>query len=347
MKQVKPENLEAFCLDILKKHGVESQCAQTVAHCLVDADLCGISTHGVSRLAIYLERLDAGVVSKENRITIERESPAALVVNAGNSLGMPAAKFTMEKCIEKAREAGCCFATVKNSNHFGAAAYYTRLAAEQGMVGICAANLTSKIAPYGASEPYMGTNPISIASPGEEGAVVLDMAPSVVALGKLIMAQKLGKPIPEGWALDKDGHPTTDPAEGRKGSLLPIGGPKGSGLAIMIDILCGVLSGGKFGPHLHDLYGDMQNSQEVGHFIGAIDISHFVEVDTFRSGVAQMRREIKSLRPAEGVSEIFMPGEGSDNRCKKNLEQGISLPDEIFGELLAIGKACGAVFPEE
>lgn len=346
MKQVTPKVLEAYCANVLKGYGVEEHCAETVANCLVDADLHGVSTHGVSRLGIYLERLNAGVVEKNNCIRIEKESPAALVVDAGNSLGMPAAKFTMEKCMEKAAESGCCFATVRNSNHFGTAAYFTRLAAAKGMVGICAANLTPKIAPFGAAEPYMGTNPISIAVPGADEPVVLDMAPSVVSLGKLILAQKLGNPIPEGWALDKDGNPTTDPAEGRKGSLLPIGGPKGSGLAILIDILCGVLNGGKFGPHLHDLYGDLQHPQEVGHFIGAIDISHFIEVDTFRTGVDQMKHEIKSLRPAEGVEEILMPGEGSNKRKKENLQQGIFLPDEIFAELVSLGQPHGITFPE-
>lgn len=347
MKQVKAEMLETYCFDILKRHGVEPGCAQTVARCLVDADLYGISTHGVSRLAIYLKRLDAGVVEKGNHIRIEKESAAALVIDAGNSLGMPAAEFAMRHCMEKAADAGCCFATVKNSNHFGAAAYYTRIAAAHGMIGICLANLGPKIAPYGAAEPYMGTNPISIAAPGATGPVVLDMAPSVVALGKLILAQKLGRQIPQGWALDKDGNPTTDPAEGRAGSLLPIGGPKGSGLAILVDIFCGVLSGGAFGPHLHDLYGDLQNPQGVGHFIGAIDISHFVNVDDFCRGVAQMKQEIKALRPAQGFEEIQLPGEGGENRKKQNLKNGICLPDEIFAELLSLGQSCGAVFPQD
>ena len=346
MKQIKPETLRSYCAAVLQGYGVETGCAQTVADCLVDADLCGVSTHGVSRLAIYLERLKAGVVEKGNRIHIEKESPAALVVDAGNTLGMPAAKFAMERCIEKASDAGACFATVKNSNHFGMASYYTKMAAARGMIGICATNLTGKIAPFGAAEPYMGTNPISVAAPAVGDPVVLDMAPSVVALGKLILAQKLGSPIPLGWALDKEGKPTTDPAEGRKGSLVPIGGPKGSGIAIIVDILCGILSGGKFGPHLHDLYGDMEHPQEVGHFIGVIDVAHFVDVDDFRRGVAQMRSEIKALRPAEGVEEIFMPGERSLNRRKKNLEQGIALPDEVFQELVSYGRGCGVAFPE-
>ena len=252
MPRFEASALRGYCVSVLTASGVERSCAEAVADALIDAELTGVSTHGVSRLAVYMQRMDAGVMSRENNIRIVRESTSTLVVDAGNSLGAAAAKFAMERCIAKAKETGCCFASVHSSNHFGTAAYYTRLAAAQDMIGFACTNLKGKIAPFGSAEPYMGTNPISVAAPSDDLPVVLDMAPSVVALGKLILAQKLEKSIPEGWALDKDGRPTTDPAAGRAGSLVPIGGAKGSGLAIMVDVLCGILSGGPYGPHLHD-----------------------------------------------------------------------------------------------
>lgn len=332
--------LHRFCADVLCASGVEKSCAMAVADALIDAELTGVSTHGVSRLAVYMQRMEAGVMSRENNICIVQESPSAVVIDAGNSLGAAAAKFAMETCIQKARETGCCFASVKNSNHFGTAAFYTRLAAQQDMLGFACTNLKGKIAPFGGAEPYMGTNPISVAAPSEDLPVVLDMAPSVVALGKLILAQKLGKSIPLGWALDRDGKPTIDPAAGRAGSLVPIGGAKGSGLAIMVDVLCGILSGGPYGPHLHDLYV-MDEPQGVSHFIGAVDIAHFIEPASFKAALSAMAGEIKELKKAEGVSEIFMPGERSGRKARENSVRGIEVSQPVYEELTALAAPYG------
>ena len=317
MPRFEASALRGYCVSVLTASGVERSCAEAVADALIDAELTGVSTHGVSRLAVYMQRMDAG-----------------------NSLGAAAAKFAMERCIAKAKETGCCFASVHSSNHFGTAAYYTRLAAAQDMIGFACTNLKGKIAPFGSAEPYMGTNPISVAAPSDDLPIVLDMAPSVVALGKLILAQKLGKSIPEGWALDKDGRPTTDPAAGRAGSLVPIGGAKGSGLAIMVDVLCGILSGGPYGPHLHDLYV-MDEPQGVSHFLGAIDIAHFIEPAAFKSALSAMSREIKALKKADGVEEIFLPGERSGRKAEENAANGIEVPQPVYEELLELGKPYG------
>ena len=168
MEIFQAEVLRDYCRRVMTAAGVEAGCAETVADVLVDADLTGVSTHGVSRMAIYLQRIQSGAVSRDNNIRILRESPSALAIDAGNTLGAPSAKFAMEQCVRKAADTGCCFATVRNSNHFGAAAYYTRLAADKGMIGFACTNLTGKIAPYGSAEPYMGTNPISVAVPSDD-----------------------------------------------------------------------------------------------------------------------------------------------------------------------------------
>lgn len=340
MNAFSPKKLEAYCKDVLTASGVDEGCAQAVAEVLIDADLTGVSTHGVSRMAIYMERMAKGLVAKDNQITIEREGPSSVVIDAGNTLGAPSAKFAMETCIKKAAETGCCFATVKRSNHFGTAAFYTKMASAHGMIGFACTNLTGKIAPFGSAEPFMGTNPISVSVPSKDKPVVLDMTPSVVALGKLILAEKLGQSIPLGWALDKDGKPTTDPAEGRRGSLVPIGGPKGSGLAIMVEILSGILSGAGCAPQLHDLY-EFDAPQGVGHFMGAIDVSHFMDLDAFQTAVTEMANQIKGLRKAEGVSEILLPGERGLSCAAANAANGIQLPDPVYRELLELGKPYG------
>lgn len=341
MERFEAGALREYCKNVLRAEGVDETCARDVANVLVDADLTGVGTHGVSRLAIYAQRVRAGVVSPHNQIRVLRESPSVLVVDAGNSFGAPSAIFAMERCVEKARESGCCFATVRNSNHFGAAAYYAKLASGKGMIGFVCTNLTGKIAPHGSAEPFLGTNPICVAAPSLEKPVVLDMTPSVAAMGKVILADKLGEKIPLGWALDQDGKPTTDPAAGRAGSLIPLGGPKGSGMALMVEILSGILSGAGFGPHLHDLYSDMETPQGVGHFLGAIDISHFIETETFCAGVTQMRGEIKNLRRVPGVDEIMLPGERSQNKKEENLREGLILPALVVKELRALGAPHG------
>lgn len=344
MARFNPDELRNYCENVMKAAGVDPVCASDVAEVLVDADLSGTSSHGVSRMAIYMERLEKGLVSKSNQIRITRESPSALAIDAGNSLGASAAKFAMNACIEKARETGSCFAAVRNSNHFGAAGFYAKMAAARGMIGFACTNLTGKIAPYGAAEPFMGTDPIAVSAPSEGYPVLLDMTPSVVALGKLILAQKLGQDIPLGWALDEEGNPTTDPAAGRRGSLIPIGGPKGSGLAIMVEILSGLLSGAGYGNQLHDLY-KFDAPQGVGHFLGAIDVSHFIDPDVFRASVSGMAAAIKNLKKAEGFDEIFLPGERSQRKAEKNREAGIDLPDRVYQELADLGRPYGLTLP--
>lgn len=340
MPKFNPSQLRQYCYDVLTAAGVDADCAEATAGMLVDAEVTGMSTHGVSRLSIYLQRIQAGIMSPHNNIRIVRESPSALAVDAGNSLGAAAATFAMKKCIEKARETGVCFAAVSNSNHFGTAAYYTKMAAEAGMMGLCCANLKGNVAPFGAAEPYLGTNPLSLSCPTKTRPLVTDIATSTVALGKLILAQKLGKPIPEGWALDVNGNPTTDPAEGRKGMLTPFGGPKGSGIAIMIDIASGILSGGSFGNHLTGLY-EMTGAQGVGHFMGAIDVAHFTDLETFKEKVSTMSAEIKALKKAPGVDEILVPGDLEAKKREANEANGIDVPDAVYEELLGLGAPYG------
>jgi len=325
--------------------GVPEDEAFIVADSLVDADLCGVESHGVSRMTIYMKRLEESVVSKKCEMKIEQEYAGSAAINACNSMGMVVGVRAMQKCIDKAKDSGCCFITVNNSNHYGMASYFVKMAAAQDMIGITATNAPPNIAPWGSYKAYVGTNPIAFSIPTKGEPIILDMAPSVVAMGKIILAAKLGKSIPEGWAITKDGKPTTDAVEASKGTVLPIGGPKGYGLSMIIDILCGILSGAQFGPHLNNMWNDFVNPQNVGHIFCAVDVSKFTDVEVFKERVGQMVSEIKALPKNPGVEEIFVPGEIEQRRRHNRKKNGIELPHVVYEELKALGEKYGVEFP--
>ena len=323
------------------REGVPEEEAEIIANSLVQADRRGVFSHGVVCLPRYAGLMRSGMMRTAESHEVTRRLGAVEVWDGKRSSGQVLGHRAMTRAMEMAKECGVGIVAVYHGNHFGAGAYYAMLAQAQGMIGIAASTGSPTMAPWGGMDKCLGNNPVAVAVPAREhGPVVLDMAPSVVALGKLILAQKLGKSIPEGWALDKDGRPTTDPAAGRAGSLVPIGGAKGSGLAIMVDVLCGILSGGPYGPHLHDLYV-MDEPQGVSHFLGAIDIAHFIEPAAFKSALSAMSREIKALKKADGVEEIFLPGERSGRKAEENAANGIEVPQPVYEELLELGKPYG------
>jgi LDH2 family malate/lactate/ureidoglycolate dehydrogenase len=305
---------------------------------LVDADLSGVESHGVSRLGNYLKRLKTQVVACENRVRVVEEHAASLAIDGGNSMGMVVGTTSMHKCIEKARVSGSCFATAMNSNHYGMASYYVAMAAEAGMIGITGSNAPPNLAPWGSPQKYMGTNPIAFSAPTGGRPIILDMAPSVVAMGKIILAAKLGKSIPDGWVLDPDGKPTTDPVVGQHGTLVPIGGPKGSGLAIFGEILSGVLSGSNWGPHINHFWNDFENPQNVGHYFLAIDINKFIPYASFLDRITQMVDELKALPKSPGTKEIYLPGEIELLTKEKRKAHGIELPLSVYLELTELAE---------
>lgn len=330
--------LRALCQQLMMKEQMSEEDAFVCADNLVDADLCGVESHGVSRMTNYMKRLRTRVVNPEGACTVEKECAGSLHIHGGNAMGMVVGKYAMERCIEKARESGCCFAAVNNSNHFGMAAYYARMAAEAGMIALVGTNAPPNLAPWGSAQKYMGTNPIAFGAPTSDVPVILDMAPSIVAMGKIILAAKLGKTIPEGWVLTRDGKPTTDPVEGQYGTLLPIGGAKGSGLAIFMEIFCGVLSGANVGPHINHFWNDFENPQNVGHFFCAIDVDKFVGLDRFIENIDTIIKEMKELPKNPGVEEIFMPGEIESRKRAARRKEGIMLSDSVYEELRVLAE---------
>ena len=337
-----PSQLKDFCNALFQKLSIPSRDADLIAEALVQANLRGVDSHGMIRIPIYIKRLKTGLVNPNPRISILRETPAMAVMDGNNGFGQVIAARAMELAIAKASKVGTGFVGIRNSTHFGAAAFFSMMALKHDMIGIVLANSYSTVAPWGGRVPYFGTNPMSIAVPaGKELPVILDMATSMVAIGKILLAAQKGEPIPAGWAVDSDGEVTTDANKALKGSLLPFGGPKGSGIALIIDILAGVLTGAGFGPSVGDLYKNMDSPQNVGQMVGAIDIGHFSDLKEFKDRMDKIIQGLKSVPPAKGVSEVLQPGEIEIRTQKRREVEGIPLNPNMIKELCQLGEEYG------
>jgi LDH2 family malate/lactate/ureidoglycolate dehydrogenase len=343
--RVEWEALREFCKEVLWAAGVPGKDAGIVASSLVDADLSGMKSHGVTRLNDYLLRMEQGLMTLTTEIDVVRETASTALLDANDGWGQVASERAVELVVEKAREVGSAWVGVRNSNHNGTAAYWTMKIAREDMVGICSMNTSPVMAAHGSKRPTLGTNPLSIAVPSSSGRpVVLDMATSNQARGKIILAAKNNDPIPEGWAITSDGLPTTDAQQALKGSVLPLGGPKGSGLAIMLDILTGVLTGAEFGAKMPRMYDDPQ-PQRVGHMFSAISIEAFMPMTEFLSRMDQKEQETREGPAAPGFEQVSMPGDGTHERMATHREEGIPLTTEVYADLLAAAERYG-VSPE-
>jgi LDH2 family malate/lactate/ureidoglycolate dehydrogenase len=250
----------------------------------------------------------------------------------------------MELAIEMARETGTGVVGVRNSSHFGTSSFFVEQAVRQGMIGMALTNAPANMPPAGGRSRYFGTNPLAIGIPcGNERPVILDMSTSVVARGKIVMAQKAGQDIPAGWAIDEHGEPTEDAATALRGAVLPMAGYKGAGLALMIDALCGVLTGAAFGNHIVDLYDEGNQVQNVGHFFVVIDIDVFMPVDAFRARMDQFAQEIRSQPRMPGVDRIYLPGEIEQEAAERTRESGIVVSDAGRLELDELAKHLGII----
>jgi LDH2 family malate/lactate/ureidoglycolate dehydrogenase len=266
-------------------------------------------------------------------LKVIREDNTTAMVDGGNGLGQVAAHRAMRMSIQKARNFGVGITLVRNTNHIGILAFYTLMAAEEGMSGVVMSNSAPSMSPWGGAEPFLGTNPISIAIPGgEEGPVVLDMSSSVVARGKIRRAQRMKERIPLGWALDETGSPTTDPVAALKGTLLPIGGPKGYGLALMIDVLAGLLSGSQYGPEVKTFHQPL-GPTGIGVFTMAVDIERFMPLHQFKDLMTSYAKSIKKTKKTKEVSQIYLPGEIELEREKQSLKEGVEISAEVAKDL--------------
>ncbi|OUM95766.1 MAG: malate dehydrogenase [Thermobacillus sp. ZCTH02-B1] len=322
--------------------GVPEHNAFLVAESLVQANLRGVDSHGVVRTPIYLARIRRKMVDPNAEITVVRESEGTALVDGGNNFGAVVGVRATQIAIDKAKRAGAAFVGVKRSNHFGTGAYYALKAIEQKMMLMVMSNASQTMPPTGGVRPFIGTNPLAVGVPaGRAVPFLLDMATSVVARGKIIVAAQKGQPIPLGWAVDRHGNPTTDPEAALEGAVLPVGGAKGYGISLMIDILCGVLTGAGFGRYVNNMYENWEEPQNVGHVFIAVDISRFMPLERFEARMEQYIREIKQEPKAPGVEEILIPGEIEHRRTLELMKHGIELPEKLAEELDAIGREYG------
>ena len=314
--------LESFTAEVFVKAGLPPGDAQLEAEVLVWANLRGIDSHGVLRIPSYLDNIDKGLMNPTPNIRIIKETPAVLFVDADRAFGPVVTVFAMERVIEKARNVGIGWALLRNNTHQGAMAYYPLMAARENMAGIAIVCSPPNMAPHGAKAAGLHNSPISIAVPSERHKpLVLDMATSIVAGGKLMVAADKGVPLGEGWALDGSGNPTTDPEAAK--ILVPSGGPKGSGLALMFQCLASIMAGN---PLLVPVLQGGENNWAQNGIVAAIDIELFGDVGTYKQNVDALVDELKDLPRADGCDEILMPGEPEERVLEDRLRDGIPLP---------------------
>jgi LDH2 family malate/lactate/ureidoglycolate dehydrogenase len=333
------EKLQEFCCEVFRNAGVSKENSEAVAESLIQADLRGVDSHGVVRTAIYIERIEKNMMDPFAEPEIESEDFATVLLNGNNNIGAVVGKKAVEIALEKAKERGAAIVGVKGSNHFGTGAYYALKAIEKNMILLVMSNASQTMPPTGGKRPFIGTNPLCIGVPaGNEDPFLLDMATSVVARGKIIVASQKGEGIPLGWAVDKDGIPTTNAEAALGGAVLPVGGPKGYAISMFIDILAGVLTGAGFGKYVNNMYENWEEPQNVGHIFIAIDINRFIPIELFKERMDRYISEIKAEPKADGVEEILIPGELEFRRTLERKQNGIELPAKVVKELDEIGK---------
>jgi LDH2 family malate/lactate/ureidoglycolate dehydrogenase len=342
--QVAADVMRGFCQAVFERAGVPSESAFLVADALIDADLRGVSTHGLVRFPVYVARLRQRLVNPTPEFRVVREQGATVVLDGDDGFGQVVGAEGMRRAVALAREHGLGLCAMRNSSHLGALAYVAAMAVPHRMIGIVMTITNPVIAPWGGVVPKLGNNPLAVAVPTDRNPIILDMACSQVARGNLILAEKTGKSIPLTWALDSVGRPTDNPAEGLKGSLMPVGGHKGAGLALIVGILGGLLAGAPFGAGCGDIF-DMTRPQRLGHLTVAIDVATCCPFPEFLQAVGAMINDCKAAPRADGVDEIAMPGELEARRREENLRDGFPVSVVVLDEVKAVGAAFGVPWP--
>ena len=341
------DRLGEFATAVFIRLGLSSEDAARVADCLLTADLRGIGSHGVSRVPIYAERLRRGLVNPTPSLRVERTGAVVAVVDGDNGMGAVVGTRAMGEAIALAAEHGAAAVTARHGNHYGIASYYAMQALEHDCLGVALTNAAPAMAPWGGREKFLGTNPLAAAAPaGAHPAIVLDMATSVAARGKIRLAAQRGEAIPEGWALDAAGAPTTDAAKAMAGVILPFAGPKGSALALLVEILAGVLSGAAVGPAVGNQYADFTRRQDVGHFFVVLDVARFMPVAAFKGRMDAMIAALKAGAPAEGHREVLLPGDIERATAERRRRTGVPLSREIVAALGELSESLGVPFPD-
>ena len=326
--------------------GLSAHAASTVAESLVDADRRGIPSHGAMLVPMYVDRLRQGSVTMGEEAEVVLDAGAVAVLDAHNALGQLTSDQAMDLAVSKAKAHGLGAVTVRRAFHFGGAFRYVQAAARAGCIGVAAANTRPLMPAPGGAAPVVGNNPLAFGIPnGDDEPIVLDMALSEAALGKIRIAASEGREIPATWAVDADGQPTTDPEAAIAGMLLPIGGPKGYGLALVVDVLTGVLSGGQSGAGVKGLYADTAIPNDCAHFFLALDVESFGDPQGFANRLSDLLAQVTGSPRASGVDRLLLPGQLEAERFATSAEHGIAVSDSTLTALRDAAATVGASLP--
>lgn len=336
------QKLNDFLKELFFKTGMSADDAKTCADSLVQTNLWGVDSHGALRVPIYIKRLLSGAMNKNPKIESVKDAGALEVLHGDDGCGYVIGRTAMTRAIEKAEKYGIAAVGAMRSNHFGATALYTKMAAERGMIGIAMTNVVPNVVAPGGSKPIVGNNPLAVSVPTfGDFPFTLDISLSNVAGGKLLLASKKGEKIPLDWATDKEGKPTDDPDKGFAGFLLPVGGHKGYGLALAVDLLSGLLTGGAFLHGLKGMYKYPNDPSLTGHFFIAINPLALMDKEDFKARMSDFYSQIKSSPMWDTSMEMLMPGELEYRTEKKRKEEGLVLPPELVDELNKLAEEMG------
>ena len=347
------DQLELLAYRLLKAGGLREDDAKVIAQDLVLADMRGMSSHGISRIPMYLKRIDCKCVNAQPEIKVEKKSAAVLEVNGDDGMGFLVAHKAMEEGIKLAKETGIAMVGCTHSTHFGMGAVYLKQALKAGYICMVYTNSSPAIPAWGGRTTFLGAAPFAAALPGGNNSpgFMLDMSMTIIARGKIRVAMINNEPIPEGLALDKDGHPTTNAKDAFEGVCLPFGGAKGSGLAMLMDMLAGMYTGSNYAGDVSSLYYRFDEPQNLGHMIIVMRPDMFVSMDEYKERMDVYYDRLKKLPKAAGVDEILMPGEPEDRKADNAMKNGIKLSKQIMESLyIESGKrgvSCPEVFGDE
>ena len=333
---ISESKFSTFIVDLLGAVGVPTDDAAIVADCLLTANLSGIDTHGVVRLAHYVRRLENGTIKARPQLNFKQTAPSTGILDGGDGLGHVVTYRATTHAMELAAEAGVGIVSIGNSSHFGMAGFYVLRMAAAGYAGMSMTATDRMLVPFGARKAFFGTNPICFGFPTDGIPVVLDMATSSIPYGKVALAAVEGNSIPDTWALDAEGNPTTDPAA--VAGLHPVAGPKGSGLSMVIDIFCSLLAGMPWGPHINQMYAEMDAPRQLGHLVMAMDVKRFMSLEIFKQNLGEMLSEFTALEPAAGFDRVYYPGQIEGLRREQRRAEGIPVEAGLAEELTELGQ---------
>ena len=342
-RNVKADRLRAFIASAFAACGMPETHAARMGELMAEADIGGQDGHGVFRLPMYIKRIQAGGMDVDPDIKIISERTATALLDGGNGPGHLVMSRAAELAVEKAKTCGVAWVGARYSNHAGPAFLYARMPLAENMIGLyVAVGSANHMPPWGGTDLLLSTNPISVAIPSNlQPDIVLDMATTVAAYGKVKTAADRGETMPEGWMIDKQGQPLTDPTRSSEGLLLPIGGPKGYGLSLIFGLLAGTLNGAAFGKDVVDFNADPKATTNTGHFVIALDIAAFTDPEAFKNQIDGIWDEMKSSDLLPGVKEIRLPGERLASVSENHLKNGIPIPRALGNRLDALADDLG------